>query len=350
SARPAAEDASIALDAPPDPAAAARRPGTRRRSTGRAADGFVRPTPRYERTSTLARVLAGAAMVALVVGGLAWAGGRNRFTLLGNSPEAIGAVRSLTPLPPESDTVVPTQYQWRLRNGTLTGRLDVTNPSNQPTVATEIPELFPQSAVRGNVLALVGHDEPVQKQSDGSVLVHFDVPPIAPHQHRVVAFRMSVPTSVSDTVLLARLVRDRQVAISRHALALSDAPTLASVSLDLVPASVTVGQRAVANVHGTTPNSQDAPGALLKDAQLQVIGSTGIVRVDGLSVVGIAPGAVVVRVIVGDLHADTPISVVAAPVTTPKTTTVTRVRRVPTTETTLIEEEEPPPPPRDYSV
>ena len=349
SARPAAEDASVDRAAPPDPVGAVRRPGARRRSTGRGPDGIVRPVPTYERRPTLARGLAAGAAVVLVVGGLAWMGGRNHLTFFSNDPQTIGAVRSLTPMPPESDAVVPTQYQWRLKDGTLTGRLDVSNPSDQPSVATAIPELFPHSAVRGNVLALVGHDGPVEKQNDGSVLVLFDVPPIAPHEHHVVAFRMSVPPGSSDRTLLAKLVRDREDAITRHALALSDAPTVASVSIDLVPSTINVAQRTNANVHGHTPKGDDAPAELLKDAHLEVIGSTGIVRVEGLSLIGVAPGAVVVRVVVGDLHADTPITVVAAPVTVPKTT-VTHVRRAPTTQTTLIEEEAPPPPPKDVIV
>jgi tRNA A-37 threonylcarbamoyl transferase component Bud32 len=348
SARPAAEAASVG-DGAPDPVDAVRRPGARRRSTGRGNDGFVRPVPTYERRPTIARGVAAGAAIVLVVAGVAWIGGRSRLTLFNDGAVNVGAVRSLTPLPPESDAVVPTQYQWRLKHGTLTGRLDVSNPSDQPTAATDIPELFPSSAVRGNALALVGHDGPVEKQQDGSVLVRFDVPSIAPHEHHVVAFRMSVPPSTSDRSLLAKLVRDREDAITRHALALSDAPTVASLSIDLVPSTIDVGQRASANVHARTPKRDDAPAELLKDAHLEVIGSTGIVRVDGLSVVGVAPGAVVVRVVVGDLHADTPISVVAAPVTVPKTT-VTHVRRVPTTETTLIEEEAPPPAPKDVQV
>ncbi|MEY2473534.1 MAG: serine/threonine protein kinase, bacterial [Actinomycetota bacterium] len=348
SAGPAAEEASAAAGER-DPVAAVRRPGARRRSTERGHDGFVRPVPTYERRPAVARAFAGIAAVVLVVGGLAWIGGRNRLALFGAEPRTIGAVRSLTPLPPESDAVVPTQYQWRLKNGMLTGRLDVSNPSDQPTAATDIPELFPPSAVRGNALALVGHDGPVEKQRDGSVLVRFEVPSIAPHEHHVVAFRMSVPPSTSDRSLLAKLVRDREDAITRHALALSDAPTLASISIDLVPSTVTVGQRANANVHGRTPKQDEAPAELLKDAHLEVIGSAGIARVDGLSVVGLAPGAVVVRVVVGNLQADTPINVVAPPVTVPKTT-VTHLRRAPTTQTTIIEEEAPPPAPKDVEV
>ncbi len=338
SARPAAEDASTNRAEPDSVGAARRGPG-----------GLVRPVPPYERRPTLARGLAAAAAIVLVVGGLAWMGGRSHLTFFSDDPQTIGAVRSLTPMPPESDAVVPTQYQWRLKDGTLTGRLDVSNPSDQQSGATAIPELFPHSAVRGNVLALVGHDGPVEKQNDGSVLVLFDVPPIAPHEHHVVAFRMSVPTAASDRTLLAKLVRDREDAITRHALTLSDAPTVASVSIDLVPATINVAQRTNANVHGRTPKGDDAPAELLKDAHLEVIGSAGIVRVEGLSLIGLAPGAVVVRVVVGDLHADTPISVVAAPVTVPKTT-VTHLRRVPTTQTTIIEEEAPPPPPKDVVV
>jgi hypothetical protein len=252
-------------------------------------------------------------------------------------------------MPPASDAIVPTQYRWELKDGTLTGHLDVTNPSAQPTAATEIPELFPHSAVRGSSLALIGHDGAVEPQQDGSVLVHFDLPPLAPHAHHLVVFRVSVPSRQDDHVLLSRLVHDREDAISRHALALSEAPTLASLSIDLVPASMTVGQRTSANIHGRTAKGGDAPAELLKDARLEIIGSSGIVRVDGLQLVGLAAGAVVVRVVVGDLHADTPVAVVAAPVSVPKTT-VTHVRRQPTTQTTLIEEDAPPPPPKDVVV
>jgi tRNA A-37 threonylcarbamoyl transferase component Bud32 len=345
SARPAAADASIDNA---DPVGGARRPGARRRSTGRATEGYVRSMPTYERRATLSRGIAAAVAVVLVVGGLAWMGGRNRLTLFSDNAAAIGAVRSLTPMPPESDAVVPTQYRWELKAGTLTGRIDISNPSGQPTRATEIPELFPHSAVRGHTLALIGHDGPLEPQQDGSVLVRFDVPPLAPHAHLPVVFRLAIASTQSDRALLAKLVRDREDAITRHALALSEAPTLASVSIDLVPDTVNVGQRASANIHGRTPKGDDAPAELLKDARLEVIGSTGIVRVDGLSVVGLAPGAVVVRVIVGDLHADTPVTVVAAPV--PKTTVTHAPRRPSTTETTLIEEEAPPPAPKDIEV
>jgi hypothetical protein len=348
SARPAAEDASID-HVTPDPVGAARRPGARRRSTGRTSDGMVRPIPTYERRPTLARGIAATAAIALVVGGLAWIGGRSHLTLFSENAANIGAVRSLTPMPPESDAVVPTQYQWRLKDGTLTGRLDVTNPSDAPTPATAIPELFPHSAVRAGALGLIGHEGRPEKQQDGSVLVRFDVPPLAPHAHHPVVFRVSVPSTVSDRVLLSKLVRDREDAITRHALALSDAPTLAQLSIDLVPSTVAVGQSTTADIHGKTPKGDDVPPDLLKDAVLQVIGSTGIVRTSGLGLVGLAPGAVVVRVVVGDLHADTPITVVAAPAPVVRTT-VTHMRRVPTTETTIIEEEAPPPPPRDVNV
>jgi hypothetical protein len=344
-ARPAAENASVDNADP----VAVHRPGARRRSAGRATEGFVRPVPTYERRATVSRSLAAAAAVVLVVGGLAWIGGRSHLKLFSDNAAALGAVRSLTPMPPASDAIVPTQYRWELKNGTLTGHLDVTNPSSEPTAATAIPELFPPSAVRGHALALIGHDGPVEQQQDGSVLVYFDVPPLAPHAHHPVVFRVSVPAQDSDRVQLSQLVRDREDAITRHALALSDAPTLASLSIDLVPSTVTVGQRTNANIHGRTPKGDEAPADLLKDARLEIIGSTGIVRVDQLSLVGLAVGAVVVRVVVGDLHADTPVTVVAAPVSPPKTV-VTHVRRPPTTETTIIEEEAPPPAPKDIVV
>ena len=105
-------------------------------------------------------------------------------------------------------------------------------------------------------------------------------------------------------------------------------------------------------MRGRTPDGDDAPTNLLKDARLEVIGSGGIVRVEGLNVTAVAPGAVVVRAIVGDLHVDAPVSVVAAPAVTqkPRATVTTRPRKPPTTVTTIYEEEAPPPPPKDITL
>jgi serine/threonine protein kinase len=347
SALPAAQAASVASDEAPSPTAAIRRPSNRRRTTAFSRNAPPRPEPSYERRPNVARGVAAAVAIALVVGGLALLGGRN-LTWFSNGAPTIGAIRSLTPMPAESDAVVPTQYQWRLHNGTLTGRLDVTNPSSDPSAATSIPEVFPISAVRRGTLALAGYDGPTERQQDGSVLVHFDVPPLAPNAHHIVVFRLTVADDASDRVLLSQLVRDRDKAITRHALTLSDAPTLAQLVIDLAP-SLVAGQRADAVIHGRTPEGDDAPSDLLKEARLEVIGAGGIARVDGLTVVGVAPGTVVVRAIVGDLHVDAPISVVA-PAEKPHPPTTTRERRPATTVTTIWEEEAPPPPPKDIVV
>jgi hypothetical protein len=250
----------------------------------------------------------------------------------------------LTPLPPEVDGVVPTQYQWRLRNGLLTGSLDVSNPTSETSDATAIPELFPSSALRGSGLALADYDGPVERQPDGSVLVRFEVPPLAPRAHHVVGFRLAVPDDGVATKLLSQLVRDRDAAIDRLALTLSQAPTLANLSLALA-SSLNVGQRADASLSGTTVRGEEAPVDLLKAARLEVLGGDGVVRVEGLTVVGVSAGAVVVRAVVGDLHVDSPISVVAAPAAKARTTT-TRPRKPATTVTTIWEEEAPPPAPR----
>ncbi|MEY2426154.1 MAG: serine/threonine protein kinase, bacterial [Actinomycetota bacterium] len=346
SARDAAEAASTS-DLASNAAAAVRRPSGRK-TTARGRNSLTRPQPTYDRRPNVARSVAATMSVVLVVGGLAWLGGRDRLTWFDSTPQTIGATRSLTPMPPESSDVVPTQYQWRLRAGILTGRLDISNPSSVTTAATMIPELFPTSAVRGGTLALIDYDGPVERQHDGSVLVRFAVPPLAPHAHHVVAFRLSVPDEADDRGVLSQLVRDRHTAIERHALTLSDAPTLAQVVVELATSSLTVGQRSDVRIDGRTPKGDTAPTELLRDARIELVGNGGVVRVDGLGVVALAPGQVVVRVIVGDLHADAPVTVVAPVVKTTRPTV--RERKPPTTVTTIIEEEAPPPPPRDVTV
>ena len=346
-ARPAAEAASTLIDPDDSPTAAVRRPSARRRSTAMTRGTVDRPRPSYERKPNVARGIAAGAAVVLVAGGLAWVGGRNPRTWFSGDAVNTGAVRSLAPMPSESGALVPTQYRWRLRGGTLTGRLTVSNPSGDTTPATSVPELFPISAVRGGDLALVGHDGPTETQADGSVLVRFPLPPLAPGAHHVVAFRLSVPEGTDDRAVLARLLRDRQAAIKRHDLAVSEAPTVAQLLVDVAAKSLTVGERAGVVVQGRTPNGEAAPPELLKDVHLEVIGS-GVVRVEGLSVVAVSPGAVVVRAVLGDLYADAPVAVVAAP-EKPRPT-VTRQRRAPVTVTTIIEEEAPPPPPKDIVV
>ena len=77
---------------------------------------------------------------------IAWLGGRDRLGLFDPGPSDLGAISSITPLSAESADVVPTQYHWRLHNGVLTGRLDVSNPTSVATPATAMPELFPASA------------------------------------------------------------------------------------------------------------------------------------------------------------------------------------------------------------
>jgi serine/threonine protein kinase len=347
SARPAAEAASMNADLAASPAAAVRRPSGRK-TTARGRHSLTRPQPSYERRPNVARGLAATLSIALVVGGLAWLGGRDRLTWFDDSTPTAGATRSLTPMPPESEDVVPTQYQWQLRAGILTGRIDISNPSSEPTAATVIPELFPTSAVRDGTLALIDYDGPVERQHDGSVLVRFAVPPLAPRAHHIVAFRLSVPDETDDRGVLSQLVRDRQTAIARHALTLSAAPTLAQVVVELATSSLTVGQRSDVRIDGRTPKGESAPRDLLRDARIELVGSSGVVRVDGLGVVAVAPGQAVVRVVVGDLHADAPVTVVAPPVKTPRTTA--RVRKPATTVTTIIEEEAPPPAPRDVTV
>jgi hypothetical protein len=347
SARPAAEDASSIGVGNANLTAAVHRPSGRRRSTAWSRNGSMAPQAPYERKPAVARGVAAAAAIVLVVGGLGWVGGRSRLTWFDNGAP-LGAVHSLTPMPPDSSEIVPTQYQWQLRRGVLTGRLSVSNPADATTTATAVPELFPISAVRGHALALIGHDGPVEQQQDGSVLVRFAVPPLAPHAHHIVVFRLSLPDGSSDRVLLARLLRDRQAAIARHALTLSDAPTIAEVALELAVSSLTVGQRAACKIRALTPAGDDAPADLVKDARIEVVGGSGVVRVDGRDVVALAPGAVVVRVVVGDLHAEVPVTVVAAE--RPKTTTPAKPRRPPTTVTTIIEEDAPPPAPRDEIV
>ncbi len=340
SARPAAEAASAAMTVDESPVDAVRRPGRRRTApTARRSNALERRTPSYERRPGVARGAAAVAAVALIAGGVAWVGGGERLRWSDGETPSLAAIRSVTPMPPESDEVVPTQYRWRLHNGVLTGRLSVSNPSDVTTQETAIPELFPRGAVRRGGLPLVDYDGPVERQPDGSMLVRFAVPPLAPGAHHVVSFRLALADEPDDRAALAKLVRERQASITRHALALSDAPTLAAVIVDLSASSLAVGDRAVVSIRGLTPTGEAAPAELLKDARIDVVGSGGVVRLDNVALVALTPGDVVVRAVVGDLHADAPLTVVAQTPTKPKRTNTTR--------TSIVVEEAPAPPPED---
>jgi hypothetical protein len=331
SARPAAELASS-----PTVLSAPAKPMARRRSSIRRG-GFPR-RPIYERAPAITRATAGASAVVLVVAGVAWVGGGQHLRWFSGGQAPLGAVSSIAPLSPESDSVKPTQYQWRLRHGVLTGRLDVTNPSSAvATAATVMPELFPGSAsVHGN-LPLVGFNGKTERQSDGSVLVRFAVPPLAPRAHHVVAFRLSLANTTADEATLRKLVRDRTTAINRHVFALSDAPTLDHFVAEVNPDALEVGQQGQVTLHGFTRDGSAAPADLLRDAHIEVVTGGGVARIEGLTATAVAPGHAVLRVVIGDLRADATMSVASPPpppTAPPATTKKKQTPRQPTSTVT----------------
>ena len=331
------------------------RPTMRRRVSARARRGGGYPRrPLYERSPAIARAGAGIAAVVLVVGGLAWVGGGQHLGWFNGESPALGAISSVAPLSPESDGVVPTQYHWRLRNGVLTGRIDVTNPSSSSaSTATVMPELFPESAVVKGNLPLVGFSGATERQSDGSVLVRFAVPPLAPRAHHVVSFRLTLPDNADDSAALTRLMRDREAAINRHVFALSDAPTLDHFVASVAPNSLAIGQQTQIMLRGYTRDGLTASDDLLRDARVEVLSGANVVRVDGRTATALASGTAVLRVIVGNLHSDTSMSVAVPPaaVTSPPATTPKKRSRPPTTVPTTAPHEEPlPTTPNEESV
>ncbi|MBA2609078.1 MAG: serine/threonine protein kinase [Actinobacteria bacterium] len=349
SARPAAEVAS-AVTARPE----SLRPASRRRSSIRRG-GFPR-RPVYERAPGITRAAAGAAAVVLVVAGLAWLGGGERLQWFNGTTDAIGAVSSIAPLSPESDSVVPTQYQWTLRHGVLIGRLSVTNPTAVATAATAVPELFPSSASVKGDLALVGFNGATERQSDGSVLVRFAVPPLAPRAHHVVSFRLALGNKSGDRATLDKLVENRQAAINRHVFALSDAPTLDHFVASLTSDALEVGQQAHVTIQGYTRDGKAAPTDLVRDVRVEVVSGANVAHIEGVAVTALAPGHAVLRAVIGDLRSDVSMSVAtpptaatAPPVTTKKKSPTTR-QRPPTTATTTVQEPSPTTPDEDSVV
>ncbi len=347
SARPAAELASAAAPRPES------RPASRRRSSIRRG-GFTR-RPVYERAPGITRAIAGGCAVVLVVAGLAWLGGGQRHWFSGDT-DAIGAVRSIAPLSPESDVVVPTQYQWTLRHGVLIGRLDVMNPSVDATAETVMPELFPASASVKGALGLVGFNGDTERQSDGSVLVRFAVPPLAPRAHHVVSFRLTLGNTTTDAAALEKLVTDRQAAINRHVFALSDAPTLDHIVASLNTNALEVGQLTHVTLEGFTRDGKAAPPELLRDVRVEVVSGAAVAHVEGVAVTALAPGHAVLRAVIGDLRSDvtmsvaTPPSVTSPPATTKKRTPTTRQQRTTTTPSTEAPQDPVPTTPDDDSV
>ena len=349
--RPESADAARALVATAGPAALAiapsptpERPAARRRSTPRG-----RSAVRFEAAATrspgVTRALVGAAALAVVVGGLTWAGDGRLF----DRPSAsIGAIRSVTPLAPGSRHVVPTQYQWRLRDGVLTGRLAVSNPSSEPTAAAVMPEVFPATASTDGKLAIAGFSGDAERQDDGSVLVRFEVPPLAPRAHHVVAFRVTVPTEGDDPRALAQLVRDRDATIKTHAFSLSTAPTLDRLEVEITSSSLVVGQHAQVSVQGYDRQGTLVPPELLREVEVAVTAGLDVARVEGTALAALAPGDAVISAVIGELRADVPLTVTAPPA--PPTTAEPapaprRPRQTFTTDTTTVEETPSNPPP-----
>jgi tRNA A-37 threonylcarbamoyl transferase component Bud32 len=267
-----------------------------------------------------------AAAVAAAVGVFAW----GPVDLFGQPASATGVALAVTPLAADEPSVVPTQYQWRLRDGVVSGRLDVTNASEEPTPVTTMPELFPKEAVREGRLPLRAFDGVQERQDDGSVLVRFAVPALEPGAHHVVAFALEVGSTVDDDGLAA-LVRNREAAINRHAFNLSNAPTLEHRAVNVDAATIAAGETTALRLSGTTHDRKAAPEELLRDVHYEVVSGSGVVSVDGNAVRGVAPGVAVVRAVVGLLRAEVTVRVRQ---TDAPTTTRVRVTRPPATQPT----------------
>lgn len=269
---------------------------------------------------------------AVVAGAVAW----DPADLLGTPAAATGESLAVTPLAADEPSVVPTQYQWRLRAGVVSGRLDVTNSSEEPTPVTTMPELFPKAAVREGRLQLRGFDGVQEQQDDGSVLVRFAIPALQPRAHHVVSFTLIVGADV-DADRLEKLLRDREATINRHAFNLSDAPTLERVALAPDLATLNAGDSTALRLSGTTHDGDVAPIELLKNARYEIVSGADVVRVDGGVLRALAPGAAVVRVVVGLLRAEATVRVRQRDVTTTTRRRVLPPTSQPTTSTTADE-------------
>ncbi len=327
SARDAAMTASVgrAIEASTEP--------RRRRSAGyRRAASMLEPT----RTHAWGRGAAVASVVALV-GGLAW----GPMDLFGGTPSSTGASLAVTPLAPDAADVVPTQYQWRLRHGVLTARLDVTNTSEEPTPATTMPELLPRDAERDGRLPLIDFDGVQERQDDGSVLVRFAVPALKPHVHHLVSFRLALGDGPgSDIERLNALLRGREAAINRHAFNLSDAPTLEQLSVVANASTLDPGDTTTIAVTGTTHDGELAPAHLLQGIRYEVMSGADVIRVDGATLRAIGSGVAVVRAVVGAISGELTLRVrEKSAAATPRPTVRPTVRRPASTVTS----EAPPP-------
>lgn len=272
----------------------------------------------------------GAAVVSalVVVGGIAW----DPANLIGKPASSLGAAIAVTPLSAEEPSVIPTQYQWRLKDGVLTGRLDVRNASEEPTRATTMPELFPADVVHDGRLRLADFDGVQERQSDGSVLVRFGVPPLAPNTHHLVVFRLAVGEDPhTDRAQLDDLLRGREIAINRHAFNLSDAPILERVVLTTSPA-LNIGDISDLTVSGTTNDGRVATDEFLRDRRYEVVSGANVVRVEDGRLRAVDAGTAVVRVVVGLLHADATVHVREREVATTVRTRTTTGRKQPTYE------------------
>ena len=180
---------------------------------------------------------------------------------------------------------------------------------------------------------LVDFDGVQERQSDGSVLVRFAVPPLAPNSHHLVVFRLEVgDAAATDRLQLDALLRGREAAINRHAFNLSDAPTLERLTLDVGSSTLDIGDLTALSVRGATNRGEAAPEELIKDRRFEVVSGADAVRVENGRLRAVTAGTAVVRVVVGLLHAETSVHVKDRPVATTVKTTKTTAKRPPAYE------------------
>ena len=314
---------------------------------------LTRPAPRGRRRRVPGRAAA-AAVTTVVIGVVATV---NLVGERGPTPRPvvpISAVRSLIPLSPGSPGIVPTQYQWRVRGGVLTGHLAVTNPTPSPTNATLIPELFPTRASRDGRLSFSGPATVIERQVDGSTLLQLAIPALAPGQTHDVRFTVTLANKgAADTVLTA-LRRERDEAVARHALLRSDAPTLASLEIAGPTSSLSVGEEVALGVAGRLATGEPAPPVLLDGLRWTVVEGADVIALTDATISARRPGRAVVSSTVGAVEARLDVTVLSAPAKlTPAKAPPTKARRSRSSppQTIIVEEQhENPPPPHETFV
>lgn len=307
---------------------------------------LMRPRPRPTGRRHLRGLPAAGAIAAIVLTVVATLNSVRTRSETPAPPEPIAAVRSLTPLSPQAPGVVPTQYQWRVRGGVLTGHLAVTNPTSASTAATLIPELFPTGASRDGRLSFSGPATIIERQIDGSTLLQLAIPALAPGESHDVRFTVTLPARGSADQVLAALRRERDEAIARHALLRSGAPTLTSLEIAGPGAALSVGEQAPLGIVGRLESGEPAPPALLDGLRWTVVEGSDVIELGDASITARRAGPAVILASVGAVEARLEVTVLAPPAKTPAAKP--RRSRTTTPQTIIVEEQhENPPPPHE---